>query len=123
MRKCPKCGYIDNLLWMQDRFNQSLMFMRIEDFKQEYPDILEQLVTTKKDVIIDDYVYRLTNLYVKRKEYREGESFYPHYEGHARTQQTRAMAHLTKKYNVTRKQKGKQVELASLNLHPTEESK
>lgn len=58
MRVCPKCGYVENPLW-RPSMKFAMDFMRLDDFKNEYPGIAEQ-VTKSKFVVEEPFVYHLT---------------------------------------------------------------
>ena len=64
MRICPKCEFEDSPYWRHSRYNNWWDFMEFENFKEEYPELAEQLLEgqktrTKKANRIEDkhYVY------------------------------------------------------------------
>jgi len=61
------------------------MFMRFEDFKQEFPKIAKQLITTRKDVFDGNFVYhiRQNKIYVIRQEFIGGNTS-DNFEGNAK---------------------------------------
>jgi len=69
MRKCPQCGYTENLLWAQSRFCANIMFMRLEDFAKEYPKLHSKMRKGKR-LRDGDFVYYLGTKgpYVRRVE-------------------------------------------------------
>ncbi len=82
MRVCPRCGFSDNLLWRNCLYKRDLVYMHIDDFKKEYPQLFEG-VSKEKYVVDGQFVYHKTRVYVLRKEPAEiGQPFGETFELH-----------------------------------------
>ena len=106
MRVCPECGYSDNPLWENCRFKRDLQIMRIEDFKQNYPELAEK-VEREKYLRDGQFVYHKTSKYVLRKEPMDfNQPFWEMFEAHKDAK--RDMAHY---YNRLRRERKFQTKL------------
>lgn len=58
MRVCPKCGYVEQEYWRQNRWRSNVEWTKPPEFEYNYPDLAKQL---KKGIILTDefYAYKL----------------------------------------------------------------
>jgi len=56
MRVCPKCGFVDPPQWKHSKYSYWIDNIRLEDFRELYPELAKELEANKtaKD---KDYVY------------------------------------------------------------------
>lgn len=59
MRVCPKCGFIDPPQWKHSKYSYWIDNIRLEDFRELYPELAKELeaTLTARD---KDYIYRIT---------------------------------------------------------------
>ena len=57
MRVCPKCGYVDSMIWRPSRARRMVDIARYVEFKEEFPDVKLEV---GKPIQIGDYAYKLT---------------------------------------------------------------
>lgn len=60
--KCPKCGEIivDNPLWRPSGFKWGVDHMKIDDFRNEYPELAKKLEADGKWTEDELYLYRIS---------------------------------------------------------------
>jgi len=59
MRVCPKCGYVDDARWRQDRWRWEKDWCTLEDFRVMYPKLAKELENGRRVVVDSCFAYRL----------------------------------------------------------------
>ena len=80
MRVCPKCGYVDPVIWKQSAFKQNICFTQLCNLELENPEIAKKL--REKRITSDGfYAYRLTRfLRVERQAIIENPNWQKQWE-------------------------------------------
>jgi hypothetical protein len=59
MKVCPKCGYFETIPWRQNRWRLDVEFCWVEQFREEYIEIYNKLVSGIEVVCDIIYAYRI----------------------------------------------------------------